>query len=125
MGEGAYVLGIKIYTDRSRSLLALSQSTYLDKVFKRFKMENSKKGVLPVVKGTSLSVTQSPATEKEKSEMSDIPYSLAIDSIMFAVQRTRLDVTLALSFFLKGKRWGRPPQRVFLINNKNPNSHPR
>jgi hypothetical protein len=29
------------------------------------------------------------------------------------------------SLFLKGKRWGRPPQRVFLINHKNPNSHPR
>jgi hypothetical protein len=31
MGEAVYVLGIKIYRDRSRHLLALSQSTYLDK----------------------------------------------------------------------------------------------
>jgi hypothetical protein len=37
MGEAAYVLGIKIYRDRSRRLLALSQSTYLDKVLKRFR----------------------------------------------------------------------------------------
>jgi hypothetical protein len=51
MREDAYVLGIKIYRDRSRSLLALSQSTYLDKVLKRFRMENSKKGSLRVVKG--------------------------------------------------------------------------
>jgi hypothetical protein len=51
MGEAAYLLGIKIYRDRSRHLIALSQSTYLDKVLKRFKMENSKKGNLPVVKG--------------------------------------------------------------------------
>jgi hypothetical protein len=36
---------------------------------------------------------------------------------------TTNDVTTV--FFLKGKRWGIPPQRVFLINNKNPNSHPR
>jgi hypothetical protein len=43
-GEAAYLLGIKFYIDRSRRLLALSQSTYLDKVLKRFKMENSKKG---------------------------------------------------------------------------------
>jgi hypothetical protein len=61
MGEAAYVLGTKIYRDRSRHLLALSQSTYLDKVWKRFNMENSKKGNLPVVKGISLSVTQGPA----------------------------------------------------------------
>jgi hypothetical protein len=54
MGEAAYVLGIKIYRDRSRHLLVLSQSTYLDKVLERFRMENSKKGNLPVVKGISL-----------------------------------------------------------------------
>jgi hypothetical protein len=85
MGEAAYVLGIKIYRDRSRHLLALSQGTYLDQVLKRFNMENSKMGDLSVVKGTSLSVTQSPATDMEKSDMSDIPYAPAIDSIMIAV----------------------------------------
>jgi hypothetical protein len=78
MGEAAYVLGIKIYRDRSRRLLALSQSAYLDKVLKRFRMENSKNGNLPVMKGVSLSVTQCPATEKEKSVMLDIPYASAI-----------------------------------------------
>jgi hypothetical protein len=64
MGEAAYVLGIKIYRDRSRQLLALSRSTYLDKVLKRFKMEDSKRGSLPIMKGVLLSVTQCPATEK-------------------------------------------------------------
>jgi hypothetical protein len=85
MGEASYVLGIKIYRDRSRCLLALSQCTYLDKVLRRFRMENSKKGNLPVMKGVSWSVTQCPATEKEKSVMSDIPYDSAIGSIMYAM----------------------------------------
>jgi hypothetical protein len=97
MGEAAYVLGIKIYRDRSRCLLALSQSTYLDKVLKRFRMENYKNGNLPVVKGISLSVTQGPATKKEKSVMSNNPYASAIDSIMYAMLSTRPDVALALS----------------------------
>ena len=39
LGEAAYILGIKIYRDRSKRLIGLSQSTYLDKVLKRFKME--------------------------------------------------------------------------------------
>ena len=43
-GEAAYILGIKIYRDRSRLLIGLSQSTYLDKVLKKFKMDQSKKG---------------------------------------------------------------------------------
>ena len=49
LGEAAYVLGIKIYHDRSRCLLALSQSTYLDKILKRFGMKTAKKGSLPVI----------------------------------------------------------------------------
>jgi hypothetical protein len=97
MGEVAYLLGIKIYRDRSKRLLALSQSTYLDKVLKRFRMRNSKKGYLPIVKGILLSVTQSPATDKEKSVMSNILYASAIGSIMYVMLSTRPDVALALS----------------------------
>ena len=48
LGEAAYILGIKIYRDRSRRLIGLSQSTYLDKVLKKFKMDQAKKGFLPV-----------------------------------------------------------------------------
>lgn len=32
MGEAAYILGIKIYRDRSKRLLGLSQSSYIDKI---------------------------------------------------------------------------------------------
>jgi hypothetical protein len=97
MGKAAYVLDIKIYRDRSRSLLALSQSTYLDKVLKRFKMEDSKRGFLLIMKGVPLSVTQCPATEKEKSVMSNIPYASDIGSIIYAMLSTPPDVALALS----------------------------
>ena len=38
LGEAAYILGIKIYRDRSRRLIGLSQSTYLNKVLKKLKM---------------------------------------------------------------------------------------
>src|SRR6187401_2773127 len=55
LGEAAYILGIKIYRDRSRRLIGLSQSTYLDKILKKFKMDLSKKGFLPVLQGMRLS----------------------------------------------------------------------
>ena len=41
LGEAAYILGIKIYRDRSRRLIGLSQSTYIDKVLRHFSMEKS------------------------------------------------------------------------------------
>ena len=34
LGEAAYILGIKIYRDRSRRLIRFSMSTYLDKILK-------------------------------------------------------------------------------------------
>ncbi|GJS67477.1 zinc finger, CCHC-type containing protein [Tanacetum coccineum] len=44
LGEAAYILGIKIYRDRSRRLIGLCQSAYIEKILKRFHMENSKRG---------------------------------------------------------------------------------
>ena len=42
LGKATYVLGIKIYGDRSIRLIRLSQSTHLDKILKEFKMDQSK-----------------------------------------------------------------------------------
>ncbi|KAL0305048.1 UNVERIFIED_CONTAM: hypothetical protein Scaly_2999100 [Sesamum calycinum] len=58
MGEASYILGIKIYRDRSRKMLGLTQSSYIEKVLKRFKMENSKRGFFPMRHGIKLSKKQ-------------------------------------------------------------------
>ena len=49
LGEAAYILGIKIYRDRSRRLIGLSQSTYLDKVFEEVQNGSIKERVLACV----------------------------------------------------------------------------
>ena len=49
LGEAAYILGIKIYRDRSKRIIGLSQSTYIDKVLNRFNMQNSKRGFFSYV----------------------------------------------------------------------------
>ena len=89
LGEAAYILGIKIYRDRSRRLIRLSQSTYLDKVLKMFKMDQSKKGFLHVLQGVKLSQTQTPTTAEDREKMKVIPYASAIGSIMYAMLCTR------------------------------------
>jgi Reverse transcriptase (RNA-dependent DNA polymerase) len=43
LGEFIYILGIKIYRDRSKRLIGLNQSTYINKVLNWFSMQNSKK----------------------------------------------------------------------------------
>ncbi|WVZ96608.1 hypothetical protein U9M48_042224 [Paspalum notatum var. saurae] len=97
LGEAAYILGIKIYRDRSKRLIGLSQSTYIDKVLKRFNMHDSKKDFLPMSPGTILSKTQCPSTTDGQKRMSEITYASAIGSIMYAMMCTRPDVSFALS----------------------------
>nr|GFB33603.1 retrotransposon protein, putative, Ty1-copia subclass [Tanacetum cinerariifolium] len=43
--EAAYILGIKIYKDRSRRLIGLCQSAYIEKILKRYCMKNSKREI--------------------------------------------------------------------------------
>ena len=74
LGEAAYTLGIKIYRDRSGRLIGLSQSTYIDKILKKFNMDQSKKGFLPVLQGVKLSKTQCPTTAEDREKMKDVPY---------------------------------------------------
>ena len=95
LGEAAFILGIKIYRDRSRRLIGLSQSAYIDKILKRFKMENSKRGSIPMQEKLSLSVKQGASTPSEVERMSRIPYASAVGSIMYAVRCTRPDVAFA------------------------------
>nr|GEV91400.1 hypothetical protein [Tanacetum cinerariifolium] len=48
LGEAAYILGIKIYRDRSKRLIGLCQKAYIEKILTRFYMENSKRGTIPM-----------------------------------------------------------------------------
>ena len=95
-GEAAYILGSRIYRDRSRRLIGLSQSTYVDKILKRFSMENSKKGNVPIHHSVKLSKSQCPGSTDEQDQMSRVPSASAIGSIMYAMLCTRPDVLYAL-----------------------------
>ncbi|GKB45809.1 retrotransposon protein, putative, ty1-copia subclass, partial [Tanacetum coccineum] len=95
LGEAAYILGIKIYIDRSRRLISLCQSAYIEKILKRFYMENSKRGSIPMQEKLKLSKSQGASKPAEVKRMQNIPYALAIGSIMYVVRCTRPDVAFA------------------------------
>ena len=81
----------------TRRLIGLSQDTYIDKVLKRFNMEEAKKGFLPMSHDIHLSKSQCPTTTDERDRSSKVPYTSAIESIMYAMINTRPDVSYALS----------------------------
>ncbi|GJY87457.1 hypothetical protein Tco_0502085 [Tanacetum coccineum] len=86
LGETTYILGSKIIRDRSKWLIALSQSAYLEKILKRFWMENSKKGYTPMIEKPDYRKSQGTKTPSEVRRMQRVPYSSAIGSIMYAVR---------------------------------------
>jgi hypothetical protein len=51
----AYILGIKIYRDRSKRLIGLSQDAYIDKILNQFNMQDSKKDFLSMSHDITLS----------------------------------------------------------------------
>ncbi|GJZ74254.1 retrotransposon protein, putative, ty1-copia subclass [Tanacetum coccineum] len=95
LGEAAYILGIKIYRDRSLRLIGLNQSAYIDKILKKFSMQNSKKGFIPMEVKHDLSNEMCASSDEEKAYMKKVPYASAVGSIMYAVRCTRPDVAFA------------------------------
>nr|GEV29527.1 hypothetical protein [Tanacetum cinerariifolium] len=87
LGEAAYILGIKIYRDRSKRLIGLCQKAYIEKILKRFYMENSKRGTILMQENLKLSKSQGASTPAEKQRMQNIPYASAIGSIIGNMER--------------------------------------
>ena len=78
LGEAETILGIRIYKNRSKRLLGLSQEKYIDKVLKWFRMTHSKKGFVPSQQGVVLSKKDSPSAREQREYMSKIKYASAI-----------------------------------------------
>ena len=60
MGEASYMIGIKIFRDRTHGLLGLSQKAYINKVLEKFKMDKCSSSVVPIQKGDKFSLMQCP-----------------------------------------------------------------
>nr|GEV77077.1 hypothetical protein [Tanacetum cinerariifolium] len=95
LGEAAFSLGIKIYKDRLKRLVRLDQNAYMDKILKRYKMDNSKRGHIPMQERLDLNKTQVASTPEEVKRMQNVHYASVVGSIMYAVRCTRPDVAFA------------------------------
>nr|GEV17857.1 retrotransposon protein, putative, Ty1-copia subclass [Tanacetum cinerariifolium] len=95
LGEAAYILGIKIYKDRSRWLIGLCQSAYIEKILNRYCMKNSKRRSIPMQEKIKLSKSQGVSTPVELKRMQNVPYASAVGSIMCAMKCTHPDVAFA------------------------------
>ena len=96
MGEADYILGVKIKRDHSKKLLTLSQENYIKKILERFHMSSCKPVDTPVSKGETLSLYMCPKSPQEQKEMSTVPYSSAVRSLMYTMLCTHPDICFAV-----------------------------
>ncbi|GKC90215.1 retrotransposon protein, putative, ty1-copia subclass [Tanacetum coccineum] len=83
--DGQYGMGpgrSSSWLDRSKRLIRLSQNAYMDKILKRYKMDNSKRGHIPMQERLDLNKSQGAQTPKEVNRMKNVPYASAIGSII-------------------------------------------
>ena len=92
MREASYVPGIKITTDRDLKTLYLDQKNYLDKIFKRFKMQNCKPVSTPICKGMMLSKNMCPVQKQDIIDMQNVLYAQSVGSLMYVMTSTRPDI---------------------------------
>ncbi|KAL5583635.1 hypothetical protein UlMin_016077 [Ulmus minor] len=87
-------------------MIALSQSSYIDKVLKKFAMQDSKKGGQPSKTGITLSLDECPKTFEEKMYMEKVPYASTVRSLL-------------LIFVFEPEIKGHLPEKVEYIGMKN------
>ena len=91
LGQARHILGMRIERNRRTKTLRLSQSNYIQKMLKRFTMENAKPTSTPLLTTIRLSNRDSPSTKEERKLNGKIPYASAVGSIMYAMVTTRPD----------------------------------
>jgi ATP-binding cassette subfamily B (MDR/TAP) protein 1 len=96
LGPAKCILGIRIERDRKSNKLYLSQEKYIEKVHRKFKMDEQGKSC-PLAAHFKLSKKQCPSTENREKEMQNISYASAVGSLMYAMVCTRLDIAQAVS----------------------------
>ncbi|GKE80758.1 hypothetical protein Tco_1550758, partial [Tanacetum coccineum] len=84
--------------DRSKRLIGLVQNDYMDKILKRYKMDNSKHGHIPMQERLDLNKTQGASTLKEVKRMQNVHYASAVGSIINPEAELRVDCYLDAGF---------------------------
>ena len=97
LGEARKILGINIHRDKGSKKLWLLQTDYIEKVLKRFKMDNAKAASTPLSQSFKLSKEQAPKSMQDAKQMESIPYASVVGSVMYTMICTRPDLAHAIS----------------------------
>ncbi|KAF2288730.1 hypothetical protein GH714_011801 [Hevea brasiliensis] len=97
LGAAKKILRMEITRERSVGKFFLSQQAYVEKVLKRFNMNNAKPMTVPFATHFKLFADMSLKTDEEMEHISSISYSSTVGSIMYAMVCTRPDISHVVS----------------------------
>ena len=96
LGVEKQILGMEIHRDRKNGKLWLSQQKYVEKILMRFGMNDVRPIQIPLASHFNISSGSCPSNDEEKYYMSRVPYDNVVESLMYAVVSTRLDISHAV-----------------------------
>lgn len=97
IGEAKFVLGMQIERNQSDGKICLSQAQYIQRILKKFNMEDCNAVATPLDCKQVLSNEMSPKSEDDRNKMENIPYQELIGSLLYAAQVTRPDICYAVN----------------------------
>ena len=101
LGETKKVLGKEIQRDWKGDKVSLILKGYLKKVLQKFNINDDTKSVsTPLAPHFKLKTTMSPTTVEKHEYMTHVPYASAVDSLIYAMVCTRLDLSQTVSMVI-------------------------
>ncbi|GJY10957.1 retrovirus-related pol polyprotein from transposon TNT 1-94 [Tanacetum coccineum] len=97
LGEAKKILGMEIVRDWSYKILRVSQSGYFSKILNNFRIDNGKSVKMPLGGHFKLSLKDYPVRDCDVERMSKVPYTNAVESLIYLMVYTRPDIAYAVS----------------------------
>jgi hypothetical protein len=94
-------LGLKVHRDQTECTLTLSQKSYINTIVDWFYLADAKSVQTPMELGLTLSIDQGSGTVAEVQAMQDIPYQMAIGSLMYAATSMCPDLAFPVAMLLQ------------------------
>lgn len=101
LGEARHFLGMHITCDRSKKLLTINQSSFLEQILSETQMSDCRPVSTPMVPGISLTKASAPLTQAEVQQFAHMPYLRVVGELNFAMHVSRPDIAYAVSTLLK------------------------
>lgn len=97
LGIAEWILGIRITRNRKEKTIILDQEVYINKILKKFNMNDSKPVDTPEVTSKILSLDDCPNSDEEKQQMKNVPYQSLVGALLYASTSTRPDIAHAVN----------------------------